>query len=420
MTREEKREKLHYLQMSPEFMNEPAIKRLMSIKAKDDTSESLKKCGKSLFGDTMFMIYLQAHCVALKNNGILRIDKDVDIAEEIGLLIGFPEEMTPLVQEMICHCLKLKLISIREDDDANVVLFNLTERFTRCWTKEAIWRREKHKRDEMTDEKIEKSEYEEENIDMTTETIKAIPTEYNGDMFRSKLEAQWAVVFDSLGIRYEYEPEGFELEDGTKYEPDFYFPDQDTYGEVKPDRSGAIDELAGKALKFVESGKIERLIVFTNIPAATKKDPVWWLPIAVKNPFVPRHPDMPLNNLMISRVCLGNGYINLYDVVSGLESAKLTPQYFKAVSEYMSYFSPGKSGVRKRKNAEAEMKHIFLTATPTRDLEYYQKHDGCSIPEPISSSETVMHAFRKGRQAKFDHGQTPVPKNRRQKKRKVC
>lgn len=71
--------------------------------------------------------------------------------------------------------------------------------------------------------------------------MKAIETMYNGYRFRSRLEARWAVFFDSMGIRYEYEPEGFEMElagnDGTitlRYLPDFYFPDFKLYGEVKP------------------------------------------------------------------------------------------------------------------------------------------------------------------------------------------
>ena len=51
--------------------------------------------------------------------------------------------------------------------------------------------------------------------------IKPIETEYNGYRFRSRLEARWAVFFDALGIKYEYEPEGYTLEDGTKYLPDF-------------------------------------------------------------------------------------------------------------------------------------------------------------------------------------------------------
>ena len=51
--------------------------------------------------------------------------------------------------------------------------------------------------------------------------MKAIDTQYKGYNFRSRLEARWAVFFDALGLKWEYEPEGFELEDGTKYLPDF-------------------------------------------------------------------------------------------------------------------------------------------------------------------------------------------------------
>lgn len=51
--------------------------------------------------------------------------------------------------------------------------------------------------------------------------IKAIETEYNGYRFRSRLEARWAVFFDALGIKYEYEPEGFDLGNGLYYLPDF-------------------------------------------------------------------------------------------------------------------------------------------------------------------------------------------------------
>ena len=71
--------------------------------------------------------------------------------------------------------------------------------------------------------------------------IKPIETVYNGYRFRSRLEARWAVFFDALGIKYEYESKGYEVdygEHGTiKYLPDFYFPYWDVYGEVKPSKS---------------------------------------------------------------------------------------------------------------------------------------------------------------------------------------
>lgn len=52
-------------------------------------------------------------------------------------------------------------------------------------------------------------------------TIKPIETVYNGYRFRSRLEARWAVFFDTLKVNYEYEPEGFELPSGNYYLPDF-------------------------------------------------------------------------------------------------------------------------------------------------------------------------------------------------------
>lgn len=64
-------------------------------------------------------------------------------------------------------------------------------------------------------------------------TLTPIETVYKSYRFRSRLEARWAVFFDSCGIKYEYEPEGFVLSDGEKYLPDFYLPEQDTYVEVK-------------------------------------------------------------------------------------------------------------------------------------------------------------------------------------------
>lgn len=51
--------------------------------------------------------------------------------------------------------------------------------------------------------------------------IKPIQTYYDGHLFRSRLEARWAVVFNALHVPYEYEPEGFDLGDGLYYLPDF-------------------------------------------------------------------------------------------------------------------------------------------------------------------------------------------------------
>ena len=43
--------------------------------------------------------------------------------------------------------------------------------------------------------------------------IKAIETEYDGHRFRSRIEARWAVFFNAIGLKYEYEIEGFQMVD---------------------------------------------------------------------------------------------------------------------------------------------------------------------------------------------------------------
>lgn len=64
--------------------------------------------------------------------------------------------------------------------------------------------------------------------------MKAIETTYNGYRFRSRLEARWAIFFDCLKIRWDYETEGFILDNGQYYLPDFWLPGFDCYAEVKP------------------------------------------------------------------------------------------------------------------------------------------------------------------------------------------
>ncbi len=68
--------------------------------------------------------------------------------------------------------------------------------------------------------------------------IRAIETRYKGYRFRSRLEARWAVFFDALGLKWEYEPEGFHTEAGP-YLPDFFIhgnAHRGPYLEVKATR----------------------------------------------------------------------------------------------------------------------------------------------------------------------------------------
>ena len=88
---------------------------------------------------------------------------------------------------------------------------------------------------------------------MRKSNIKAIETHYNGYRFRSRLEARWAVYFDALGIEYEYEPEGYVLQGGSTYLPDFYLPLVDAYVEVKSKHSTEIDSAKWKMERLAEN-----------------------------------------------------------------------------------------------------------------------------------------------------------------------
>lgn len=62
---------------------------------------------------------------------------------------------------------------------------------------------------------------------------RAIETTYRGFLFRSRLEARWAIFLDRMRIDWAYEPEGYELPTG-RYLPDFHLPKDNVFLEVKP------------------------------------------------------------------------------------------------------------------------------------------------------------------------------------------
>jgi len=68
---------------------------------------------------------------------------------------------------------------------------------------------------------------------MAIAEIRAIETKYNGYQFRSRQEARFAVLLDTLGIDYIYETEGFYLGDGVRYLPDFWLPALKLWLEIK-------------------------------------------------------------------------------------------------------------------------------------------------------------------------------------------
>ena len=99
----------------------------------------------------------------------------------------------------------------------------------------------------------------------------AQPVYYNGFKTNSKLEARWMVFFDAFGIKYQYEPDVFKLENGILYRPDFLLTNvnwkygNNVYCEIKgtDDFSKIKIEDQVKILSFAEEHPI---LVFGNLP----------------------------------------------------------------------------------------------------------------------------------------------------------
>lgn len=94
--------------------------------------------------------------------------------------------------------------------------------------------------------------------------MKAIKTTYLGTVYRSRIEARWAIFLDEMGINFEYEKEGFELKDGTPYLPDFYLPEENYYLEIKGTKYS--DKESSKASLLAEESETVVFILFGGIP----------------------------------------------------------------------------------------------------------------------------------------------------------
>lgn len=90
-------------------------------------------------------------------------------------------------------------------------------------------------------------------------SIAAIPTEYRGRTYRSRLEARWAAFFDRLGLAHEYEP--FDL---GGWSPDFLLTEINALVEVKPLTEFDADVWA-KIVGACREQSIEQAVIMTML-----------------------------------------------------------------------------------------------------------------------------------------------------------
>lgn len=144
--------------------------------------------------------------------------------------------------------------------------------------------------------------------------IKPIETHYNGYRFRSRLEARWAVFFDSMRVEWEYEKEGFNLGKGVKYLPDFWLPRFGGWVEVKS-HPLELDNSMEKAIRLVGGRwandyvdeplielvgmpdfKVYRMFCVTDIPAKLFANPLVYRSeyqdVAILIRYLPMHRDI--------------------------------------------------------------------------------------------------------------------------------
>lgn len=121
-------------------------------------------------------------------------------------------------------------------------------------------------------------------------SIKPIETKYAGHRFRSRLEARWAVVFDRLGYKWQYEPEGYETSgwggERIRYLPDFYLPDFGTWVEVKGSQT-QLDADWARMEQFLDWGspldgvhysfmsESQGLLVLGDVPRPDHRNPLF-------------------------------------------------------------------------------------------------------------------------------------------------
>lgn len=215
--------------------------------------------------------------------------------------------------------------------------------------------------------------------------VTAIETVYNGYRFRSRLEARWAVFFDAMGVKWEYEPEGFENEKGERYLPDFYLPEFDMWCEVKPNDRSRVNEVK-KACSFVAKDlKIRALVFLPEIPVTSKMNSIFWYSCAYYNtlrqePVICRVPFSEYTDYDCGGEQIMSIQTDLY-----IGNLKLVPIY-------------------------ACESAIEWDAVHDYDMPYdYNRATGQKLCwGEFVDTKRLNTAYTKARQARFEHGETPT------------
>ena len=209
--------------------------------------------------------------------------------------------------------------------------------------------------------------------------IKPIETEYNGYRFRSRLEARWAVFFDSLKIKYEYEQEGFQLPNGKKYLPDFYLPEEEYYIEVKGDNDHLYDDLQ-RIAEFVQY-KCTSVMILSNIPYDPHSKGLFLFPIMY---FVTKH----------------GGYVigeHAFFMTHSDGTCFIQDDFYIGTNQYFFAW----------KDNTLSQKQLFDKLQAIKGSDHGVDDDEYPVRDAFDLTK-VEQAFSFARKARFEHGEKPI------------
>jgi len=120
---------------------------------------------------------------------------------------------------------------------------------------------------------------------MAINVLTPIETRYKGILFRSRIEARWALFYDKIKEPWEYEREGYKLDESTWYLPDFWMPRMDCYIEIK----GALPSLEeeAKASILAQQSKKPVYVFHGPIPTIEQYGSINFIPAAAAWRYLP-------------------------------------------------------------------------------------------------------------------------------------
>lgn len=252
--------------------------------------------------------------------------------------------------------------------------------------------------------------------------IKAIETVYKGYRFRSRLEARWAVFFDALGVRWEYEKEGYDFGFIGRYLPDFWLPDHRLWVEIKGNNPTENEHrLAGELARVTEWP-----VVIFNGQVGFE----WWDEVGI---WQPTHE---------GRVHFGSGRLYARHVLPGVYRGEINSSRLQGLEldwrnswELLDFVLSKGASFHVRGKAEDLMDEIARA-----DSDYYQSKYGkphyrykfgwlepseyyiekITVGEFASLKlgmcpgghveESILNAFKSARSARFEHGENGAPR----------